>query len=103
MPLIKRLAKVTNDPVVQGAGVVNVVGVGRHEDRRDSMTRLDEVFIKLEPGHCRHVDVGDQAGGFGEVRRCEKIGGRRKGRDSIAKRSHEPPHGFAKELIVLDD
>jgi hypothetical protein len=25
------------------------------------------------------------------------------GRDVIAKRSHEPPHGVAKELIVLDD
>jgi hypothetical protein len=103
MLLIKRLTKVTNDPIVQGAGAVNVVGVGSHEDRRNRVTRLDEVFMEFEPGHRRHMDVGDQAGGFGETRRCEEIGFRRKGRNVVAKRSHEPPHGLAKELIVLDD
>jgi len=103
MQLIKRLAKITNDPTVQGAGVVNVVGVGSHEDRWNRVTRLDEVFIKLEPGYLWHMDVSDQAGGFGETRRREEIGCRRKRCDVVAKRSHEPPHGFAKELIVLDD
>jgi hypothetical protein len=49
------------------------------------------------------MDVSDQAGRFGETRRCEEIGCRREGRDVVAKRSHEPPHGFAKELIVLDE
>jgi hypothetical protein len=89
--------------MVHGAGAVNVVGVGSNEDRRNRVTRLNEVFIELEPGHRRHMDVSDQAAGFGETRRCEKIGCRREGRNVIAKRSHEPPHGFAKEQIVLDD
>src|SRR6266567_7977490 len=77
MLLINRLTKVTNDPIVQGAGAVNVIGVGSHEDRRNRVTRLDEVFIELEPGHRRHMDVSDQAGGFGETRRCEEIACRR--------------------------
>jgi hypothetical protein len=103
MLLIDRLTKVTNDPTVKGAGAVSVVGVGSHEDRRNRVTRLDEEFMELDSRHRRHMDVSDQAGGFAETRRCEEIGCRRKGRDVIAKRSHEPPHGFAKELIVFDD
>ena len=103
MLLINWLTKVTNDPIVQGAGAVNVVGVGSNENCRNRVTPLDEVFIEFEPGHRRHMDVSDQAGGFAETRRCEEIGCGREGRDVVAKRSHEPPHGFAKELIVLDD
>jgi hypothetical protein len=40
---IKRLTKVTNDPIIHCAGVVNVVGVGGNEDRWNRVTRLDEV------------------------------------------------------------
>ena len=32
---INRLAKVADDPIVQGADPVNVIGVGSHEDRRN--------------------------------------------------------------------
>jgi hypothetical protein len=103
MLLIDRFTKVTDDPTVKGAGAVSVVGVGSHENRRNRVTRLDEVFMKLDSSHRRHMDVSDQAGGFAETRRCEEIGCRRESRDVIAKRSHESPHGFAKELIVFDD
>jgi hypothetical protein len=95
--------KVTNDPIVHSAGVVKVVWVGSYENRGNRVTRLDKVFMELEPGHLWHMDVSDQAGGFGQMRRCEEIGCRREGRDVVAKRSHEPPHGFAEELIVLND
>jgi hypothetical protein len=50
MLLIKRLTKVTNDPTVQGAGTINVVGVGSHQDRRNRVTRLDERFMELDAG-----------------------------------------------------
>jgi hypothetical protein len=56
MLLINRLTKVTNDPIVQGAGAVNVVGVGSHQDRRNRVPRIHEVSAKLgsqcnqEPG-----------------------------------------------------
>jgi hypothetical protein len=56
-PLIKRLTKVTNNPVVHSAGVVKVVGVGSNEDRRNRVTLLDEVFMELDPGHRWHMDV----------------------------------------------
>ena len=35
MLLINGLAKVTNDPIVQSAGPDVVIGIGRHEDRRN--------------------------------------------------------------------
>ncbi|MET0639332.1 MAG: hypothetical protein ABWZ19_04860, partial [Hyphomicrobium sp.] len=35
MLLINRLTKVTNDPIVQDAGAVNVVGVGSNENCRN--------------------------------------------------------------------
>src|SRR5262249_60011096 len=56
---IHRLAQVTNNPVVQGAGLVNIVGVGRHEDCRDGVTRSDEASVELDPAHRRQMDVGD--------------------------------------------
>ena len=78
IPLINWLAKVTNDPIVQGAGPVNVSRVGRHEDRRNRVPRLNEVSVELDPGHGRHMDVSDQAGRFNETRGCEEIGRRSK-------------------------
>jgi hypothetical protein len=70
--LINRLAKLTNDPLVQSAGPDVVIGIGRHEDRRNCIARIDEVSVELESGHRGHVDVGDQASGFGEVREARK-------------------------------
>jgi hypothetical protein len=49
------------------------------------------------------MDVSDQAGGFDEARGCEEIGCRRESLNSVAQRTHEPSHGLAKELIILND
>jgi len=103
IPLINWLAKVTNDPIVQGAGPVNVIRVGRHEDRRNRVPRLNEVSVEFEPGHGRHMAVGDQASRFDETRRCEEIGCRRESFDGVARRLQEPAHGLAKEAIILND
>jgi hypothetical protein len=103
IPLINWLAKVTNDPAVQGAGPVNVIRVGRYEDRRNCIPCLDEVSVEFDPGHGRHMHVGDQAGRFNETRGCEEIGCRREGLYTVAQRSHEPSHGIEKEWIILND
>jgi hypothetical protein len=63
--LVNWLAKVTNDPILQGARPDVVIGVGRHKDCRNRMPHIDEASVQLESGHCGHMDVGDQAGGFG--------------------------------------
>jgi len=42
MPLINRLTKKTNGPIVQGVDTVNVVGVGSHDVRRNGETRINE-------------------------------------------------------------
>src|SRR4029450_901053 len=90
MLLINRLTKVTNDPIVQGAGAVNVVGVGSNENCRNRVPCLDEVSVQLDAGHRRHMDVSDQAGRFDETRGSEEIGCRRKSLDVVAQRPHEP-------------
>ena len=74
IPLINWLAKVTNGPVVQGAGPLNVIRVGSNEDRRNGVPDFDEVSVEFDSGHGRHMDVGDQASRFDETRGCEEIG-----------------------------
>src|SRR6266436_2449922 len=101
MLLINWLTKVTNDPIVQGASPVNVIGVGRNEDRRNGVPDFDEVSVELDSGHRGHMDVGDQASRFDETRRCEEIGCRRETLGGVTQRPHEPAHGLAKEPIIF--
>src|ERR1700730_10411426 len=61
------------------------------------------MFLELNPGHSRHLDVSDQAVGFREERRCQDISCGRERFDSVAQQAHEFSHGFAKGLIILDD
>jgi hypothetical protein len=103
MVLIHRLTQVTQDPIVQGASPVSIIGKGRHEDCRYRVARVDKAPVEFEPGHGRHMDVGDQAGCFGKPRGGEKIGCRRENVDRIAQRSHEPAHGLTKEPIIFND
>jgi hypothetical protein len=70
---IDRLAKVTNDAILQSAVPDIVIGVGCEENRRDLVPRLDEVSVEFDTGHHRHMNVSDQAGRFGQMRRCEEI------------------------------
>jgi hypothetical protein len=96
------LAQVAYDPVVQGASPVTIIGESGHENCRDCVALVDEVSIEVEPGHDRHVDVGDQTGCFGEARGRQKFGCRRKRLDSIAQRSHEPTHGLTNGPIIFN-
>jgi len=103
MLIIHWLTKVTDDPVVQGASPINVIGVGSHEDCRNRMPCIDQAFIEFDPGHLRHVDVGDQASCFADTGGCEEIGRRRESLDAVAKRSQEYAHRVAKGPIILND
>jgi len=84
MILVHGFAQVTNDPILQSAGPDVVIGVGRHEDRRNRMPHVDEAFMELQSGHPGHIDVGDQAAGFANARGSEEIGGRCESLDSVA-------------------
>lgn len=101
--LIHWLAQIADDTVVQCPGPISIVGVGCHEDCRNSSVRIDKVSVQFEPGHGRHVDVGDEASRFREARGCEEIGCRWKGLDGVAQRAHEPSQGLAKEPIIVND
>jgi hypothetical protein len=101
--LINRLAEITNDSVAQGAGSLAVVGTASNEDCGNGVPHINEVSVELNAGHRGHMNVGDQACGFGETRRSEEIGCRREILDGIAQRRHEPPRGRAKELVIVND
>jgi hypothetical protein len=103
MVVVHWLGKVTNDAVLQGAIPGDLIGVCGDEDRRDRVPGFDEVFMELNARHSRHLNVGDQARGRGEEGRCQEIVCRGKRFDSVAKQCHELSHGFAKELIILDN
>jgi hypothetical protein len=103
MVLIHRLTQVTQDSIVQGASPISIIGKGRHEDCRYRIARVDKVPVEFEPGHGRHMDVGDQASCFGKARGGEKIRCRRENIDRITQGSHESAHGLTKEPIIFDD
>jgi hypothetical protein len=50
MLVIHWLTKVTDDPVVQGAGPINIIGIGSHEDCRNRMPCIDQVLVEFDPG-----------------------------------------------------
>src|SRR5262249_50052318 len=103
MLFIDRLAKVTDNAVVQGAVLVNVIGIRGNEDCRNRISRTNEGSVELNPRHPRYVDVGDQAGRFIKTRGCEEFGRRWKGLDGIGQRRHDPFNGPAKESIIFKD
>ena len=72
MLFINRLAKVADDPIVQGTDPVDIIGVGSHEDCRNRAPCIDEVSVEFNSVHRRHVYVGDYAGCFGETGGCKK-------------------------------
>src|SRR3954452_22931058 len=101
--LIKWLSKVTKDPFVQRADPSVVIMVGSHEDRWNRETGVSEVSVELGTGHPRHLDVGDQAGGFDKARGRKEISCRWEYLNGVAQRPHEPFHRLAKELVIFNN
>ena len=63
---IQRLVKVTDDPILEGAAPDKLVGIGGHKDGWNGMAGVDEPPVELVTVHGRHMDIGNQAGGFAE-------------------------------------
>ena len=101
--VIHWLTKITDDPVVQGAGPINIIRIGGHEDCRNRMPCIDQALVEFDPGHLRHVDVGDQARCVADTGRRKEIDRRRENLDAVAKRSQEYAHRVAKGPIILND
>jgi hypothetical protein len=101
--LADRLAEITNNSIAQGAGSLAVVGAASNEDCGNGVPHIDKVSVELNAGHRGHMDVGNQACGFGKTRGSEEIGCRCEILDGIAQRRHEPPHGRAIESIIVND
>ena len=103
MVIVYRLTEVTHDSVFQGAIPDDLIRVCCNEDRRNGIPRINKLSVELNSSHSGHLDVGDQAAGFGEERRCQEIGCRGERFDGVAQRRYELSHGFAKGLIIIDD
>src|SRR6516162_58915 len=101
--VIDRFEEIANDSVVQGSGPDRVIRVCGNEDRRNPVPLLAEVSVKLNAGHCRHMDVGHQAGGLSENWRCQEIGCGRESFDGVTQRRDQHSQRVAKGRIVLDD
>jgi len=101
--LIKRLAKVADDAISQDASSIAVIGVGRDQDCRNGKARTPKLAIQLNSGHAGHLDVRDQAGGFGEIGACQKISRRWEGRDRESQRPHQTPYSLTHALIIIYD
>src|ERR1700732_4440562 len=98
-----RLAEITNKSIAQGAGSLAVVGATSNEARGNGVPHTDKVYVELNAGHRGHMDVGDQACGFGKTRGSEEIGCRCEILDVVAQRRHEPRRGRGKELVIVND
>jgi hypothetical protein len=103
MFVVNRFPKITNNAVVQSAGSISVIGVGSNENHGNRVPGIDEVSIKFDPAHRRHIDISDYAGCFTQTRRSQEIGRRRETLDCIALGFYQPSHRIAKELIILND
>jgi hypothetical protein len=100
--LVKRLAEITNDSIVQSACPLTVVGLPSNEDRGNGVPHIDKVPVELYAGHHGHVNVSDQTCGFGETRGSKEIGRRYEILDRITQGRHKPPRGRAKELVIVN-
>src|SRR5436190_23098397 len=76
MIFINWFTKVTNDPIGQDLGTVNVVGVGSNEDCGNRLYLVVEVSVDVDPGHGMHLVYGGQAGRFEVWMICGGIGSR---------------------------
>ena len=103
MVVIHRLAKVTNDSILQSTPPDDIVRVCGNEDRRNRVPCSDEMSVELKTSHSRHLNVGDQARCCCEERGCQEVGCRRERLGSVAQRAYEFSHGFSKRLIILHD
>jgi hypothetical protein len=86
---IKRLAQAANDAIGQGASSNALLRVGRDQDRWNCIPRLYEMAVQFDPGHLRHMDVCDQAGGIADVRGCQEIPSGWERRDREPHRVHQ--------------
>jgi hypothetical protein len=65
MVVVHWLAEIANNAVPWGPIPNNLIGVRGNEDRRDRLSCINQRPVQLDSSHSRHVNVGDQASGFG--------------------------------------
>src|SRR3981081_3590508 len=101
--LFKGLAQVTKNAGRSRALANAVVRVRRDQDGWNGLSGNRQALIKLEPGHPRHLHIGDQARRAAAKARAQEFLRGGGGLDAISQRSHETLYRLAHWLIVVDD
>ena len=70
---INRLAEIAENPVIQGALAVHIIGEGSHKNSWNGSPLTHQMPMELESGHCRHMNVGNQENCLIKMGRCQKL------------------------------
>jgi len=95
--------EIAHDPQSHHALANAINRIGGHENRWDGVPCFDQMFVKIDARHFRHVNIRDQASRVVEFGGCEEFRGGRKYRHRIVHRLEQPSHRVAKRLVVIDD
>jgi len=97
------LVKIALDSLVEHPLLDAIIRISSDENGRYLLPCSDQVPVQLNPGHFRHVNVGDQAVGRRASGGRKEFCCRRKYHAAIAQRLDQSSHGVAKSLVVIDD
>src|SRR5580704_3672983 len=61
--LRERLGQIASDAALQRARPCSLVWIGSDQDGGNGLPGCNQPVMEVRPGHSRHLDVGDQAGG----------------------------------------
>src|SRR5262245_53322242 len=100
---VKRLCEKADGPAREGPlPNSRIRKSGNKDDRRLTIVGRQSA-LQLQTANARHLNVGNDAGRFAELRRLEKLFRGRKTAGAESERSHECCHRDAKGFIVIDD
>lgn len=74
-----------------------------HENNGYAVAVGEQAAVQIESSHARHLDVGNQAGGIGNVTATEAIFGRGESLGIISQMLNEMCHRLANRFIIIDD
>ena len=81
--LLERLGKIADHAQGEHSFPDVVIRIGGDKDRGNRMARIDQMLVKANAGYFRHVNIGHQATGDGELRGREEFGGRCERRHAV--------------------
>jgi hypothetical protein len=101
--LVQWLSKIAPDSTTEHPFLDEIIRISSDENRWYPLPCSNQVLVKLNPGHFRHMNICNQAVGSRESGERKEISRRRKHRNGVPKRLDQSSHRVAKTLVVIDD